>query len=355
LIETQEGHPTRPSILSSGQLDAARLQMPGHGPHWGWFNAIPGIDSSCFAKAPVAFKAAITDRGSISFSLTTKHSLPHAGILSTNSGYTTLNRLLGSSPDLIAVIPLSWVRPLVQRSATALWADTLEQWSDPQDAAPDALAFVAVLNRNHSGRIKAALGKSVSAFVGKGLRVPTILVGIQVRRASDAAGRMNRTLGALNSRYGLALTAQPTRIDEANVMTISDARKSFYGKFEPREQVAYTVQDDWMIIASNAEILGRLLNRSASSSDAPGGGMPVVSDVCAMAWVDLNGCGKTFKEAIAAGQLALMLNESGRSADVRRTLNAATEWIDRLQGFEEAAIAMKSAAGGTSLDLRLGR
>jgi hypothetical protein len=74
-----------------------------------------------------------------------------------------------------------------------------------------------------------------------------------------------------------------------------------------------------------------------------------------MAWVDLNGCGKTFKEAIAAGQLALMLNESGRSADVRRTLNAATEWIDRLQGFEEAAIAMKSAAGGTSLDLRLGR
>ena len=357
LLETADGSPSRPSVLTVGKLADAQALAPTNRPHWGWLQSTLGAEETSFVPALSTFGASIATNGLLDLSFAANQPLPGATPLATQADFATVGDLLGSTPDLVAVLPLAWARPLFLRSTSPLWAEALVQLTETHDTPPDALSFLAVLNREHSGRIRGALGKSIAALVSKGLRVPTLVVGVEVSGADEANARVNRMVDVLNTRYGLDLVVRPLTGDPCPMALIADTRRSFYGKFEADECIAYTVRDHWLIFGSNAATLRGLLNGLPAT---PGNAPQVLwrqrcsSQAPAYAWVNLHDCGRTLKDVLAVTQLALAVNDTQDSAGISSTLASAKAWVDGIQSLNEAAAWMSSTGGVARLDLAVG-
>ena len=355
LLETSDAYPSRPSVLSSGSLMDARTLAPTNRLHWGWFNQRLDRDVNRFSPTMIGFGVTFLADGRIDLSLVGNESLPEAMALSGHSDYARLKDFLGSSPDLITVLPLGWARPLLMQTTSPLWAEAVSELTDTQGAPTNALAFLALLNREHSGRIRAALGKSVAMLVGKGLRVPTLLVGMQLNDQREATARINRMVTVINARYGSSLETRAVTMGEREVTLIAESRNNFYGKFEPSEQIACAVVDKWLILSSNAAILRRLLERGSTKAEDEKGDEHAVAGASAYAWADLNHLGKTMKEVLAVSQLAMMAGNSPNSKDTQSSLETVREWIERAQHLEQVSVSMKSTGAGTQMDVVIGR
>lgn len=355
LLETSDAYPSRPSVLSSGSLMDARTLAPTNRLHWGWFNQRLDRDINRFSPTMIGFGVIFLTDGRIDLSLVGNQSLPDAKALSGHSDYAGLKGFLGASPDLVTVLPLGWTRPLLMQTTSPLWAEAVSELTDTQGSPTNALAFLALLNRDHSGRIRGALGKSVAMLVGKGLRVPTLMVGLQLNDQREASARINRMVAVINARYGSSLEAHTVTMGEREVTLIAESRNNFYGKFEPSEQVACTVVDKWLILSSNAAILRRLLEKDATKAESGTWSEKADPTASAYAWGDLNHLGKTTKEALAVAQLALMAGNSRNSTNTQPILEVAREWVERAQLLKQVSISMKSTATGTQVDVVIGQ
>lgn len=354
LIETGDGHPTRPSVLASGAYASATAIAPTNLALWGWHRpAAPGADTSTFKPGLAAFGIEATRDGRLRLPVVIDQALPHADPFRDRADVKSLASLLGSSPDAIIVLPLGWADSLFPPNPQPLWADPVQRFISPEGAPTNSLAFVALLNREHSGRIRSAFGKSAAMLIGKGLRVPTIVMGLQVRDERDAAIRMKNVIESLNARYGWALTMQATELEGRAVTLVADAGNSFYGKFSPEEQVAFVVLDNWLILASNLSSLKRRLDARVPGAEAPWLTDSPSSHACA--WADLERCGKTLKDALAAAQLATMVSSSGTSTNSRAAWEDARKWIAAAEGLKQLAIAMEAADGVTKASAVIGR
>jgi hypothetical protein len=354
LIETSDGHPTRPSVLTSGDLAHARSFAPTNRLHWGWCSFASGGDATRFAPSRIGFGLIFLPDGRLDLSLIGNQALPAAGTLSSDSGFGKVAAFLGSSPDLITVLPLSWARPVFLQTTAPLWAEAVSQFTDPQETPTNALAFLALLNREHSGRVRGAFGKSVAALVGKGLRVPTLIMGVQVRDEKEAAARMGRIIELLNARYGLGLVPGTLESGGHTLTLISESRKNVYGKFEPTEQVAWAMLDHWLLLASNAATLQRLLAPPPQAGRETWAGHRT-PNASAYAWADLNRCGKTVKEALAVTQLALLAGGSPASTNRDAVLGMTRQWIERAQVLEQATASMRTTGTVSEVDIMIGR
>jgi hypothetical protein len=356
LLETSDAYPSRPSVLSSGTLVDARALAATNRLHWGWFNQMSSIDVNRFSPSLIGFGVTFLPDGRVDLSLVGNQSLPDAKPLSNHPDYARLKGFLGTSPDLVTVLPLAWARPLFMQTTSPLWAEAVNELTDVRGAPTNALAFLALLNRDHSGRIRGALGKSVALLVGKGLRVPTLMVGLQLNDQREASTRINRMVAVINARYGSSLETRAVTIGEREVTLIAESRNNFYGKFEPGEQVACAVVDRWLILSSNASILRRLLERdSTKAGDEKGDDEHAGAEASAYAWADVNRLGKTMKEALAVTQLAMMAGNSPNSKDTQSSLETVREWIERAQHLEQVSVSMKSMGSGTQMDVVIGR
>ena len=354
LLETSDGYPTRPSVATSGILTAARALVPTDRPHWGWCNLPVSDDATRFMPGLVGFSAAFLPTGRLDLELVGNQAIAGGGALASHPDFAKLAAFLGTSPDLVTVMPLAWTRPLLLQSTAPLWAEAVGELIDRQGAPTNALAFLALLNREHSGRVRGALGKSVAALVGKGLRVPTLMVGVQLDNEGEATARVNRMIGQLNARYGWSLETHVEEREGHSLTLIAESRRNFYGKFNPEEQVACVMVDKWLILASNAAILRRLLHRNATPTEEQTWTLGA-ADASALAWADLAHCGKTLKETVAVAQLASMVGDSQNSTNTQTFLETARDWIGRAQHLEQAAVSMRSTGAITKLNVVLGR
>jgi hypothetical protein len=355
LLETSDAYPSRPSVLSSGSLADARTIAPTNRLHWGWINQQSDGDVNRFSPALIGFGVTFLPDGRIDLSLLGNQSLPEARTLSSLPDFLKMNSFLGTSPDLVTILPLAWARPLFMQTTSPLWAEAVSELTDPHGAPTNALAFLALLNRDHSGRIRGALGKSVAMLVGKGLRVPTLMMGLQLNDQREATARINRMVEVINARYGSSLETRAVTMGEREVTLIAESRHNFYGKFEPNEQVACAMVDKWLILSSNAAILRRLLEKDAAKSEGETWSGKVGPEASAYAWGDLNHLGKTTKEALAVAQLAMMVGNSQNSTNTPPSLEAAREWIERAQLLKQVSVSMKSTATGTQVDVVIGQ
>jgi hypothetical protein len=304
----------------------------------------------------------------LSITLLAGQPLPPARTLDEHAAMKSLQAILGSSPELVVVAPLAWIGPLTGSPTLPLWGTALAQLIDTNEAPAGALAFVALLDRKHSGRIRTALGKPLASLAGKGLRVPALVAGLQVKDPARASARVERALGPLNSRYGLNLAlrpdASPVSHDGAAVAVpagrpltlIVDEGPSLYGKFEPDECLACASIDNWLLIGSNAAVLRKLLAHDPASGTAGEGAAwreRFRTNAAACLWMDMNGCGKTFKEALAVAQLAVAAEDTPDTTAIMHDLATARDWISIAQAFKEATVAMTATGSRTRLDVAI--
>jgi len=360
LLETGDRYPSMPSLKTSGQLAKARALLPDDLPaHWGWLALSGATDGDAPAADVLAYTLDLTDRR-IGVHVTAVGSLPGASGPLSSPRLAPVTRLLGDSPDLIAVLPLASVSALLLRTDAPLWLDPVRSILDSNGAPPQALAVVALLNPGHSSRIRGPLGAALGALT-KGLKVPTVVAGFQVTSAADIDTRLDGALDQLNSRYGCSLARVPALGDDGAVTLIQELRSGFYSKFEPDERIACTMSDGWLFFCSNATILRkRLAAREPSTVQTP---VPMAwteaatrTHASAAAWLDLKAAAKSVRDATATASLLAIATggQDDSKTDWRSTLGVWRQAADALQTFEQGSVTVGCSNGLTRLDLVLG-
>lgn len=343
LLEGAESYPHRLTLAMTGRPERARRLLAGSPRHWGWVNVRDDL---------VTFQTALDDNR-LRLDVAGALALPPAPPLASAAGLKKVTDLLGSSSDLVTIVPLSWIHSLAGTDSSALWMNTLRPLFNTNAAPENALAFVALLDRDHSARLRSPFGPTLRSLI-KGVKTPTLLLGMQVADPNEADLRIQRIVAQLNSQYNLNLSTRRLESGERKTMTlIQDGASTFYGKFEPDEQVAYTMIDDWLILASNASTLKKM--RDTTGKDAPAWGAQEGSDQSAIAWINLEGTGKTVKNLANILKLTTLLTSSPQAAGTRATLERIETWSDALRVMNQANASASLSNGILRATVVLGK
>jgi hypothetical protein len=343
LLESAEYYPYRHTVSEAGRPAQVKAMLGGAPHHWGWFEA---------SHTPVAFQLDIKPE-TLSLEMNGAEQFPPALSLKEAAGTGNAMNLIGKTSDLAALLPLNWVSEFIPAEPASLLLKTFRELADNTGAPANALAFVALLDQDHNGRIRGPINKNLRGLI-KGVKAPTLLLGMQIQSDAEADKRINQTLAKLNSQFGMELTSGPFEPESGlRITSILDTRKSFYSAFEPEERVVYVVRDNWLIIASNGAILKRLLTEQNLEGKNDWKLDPVALPA-ASAWANLNGIGQTLKNATGVARLATMLDASNGSQAIRDKLDQAGTAAAVLRELGQANLSVSSAPSGFILKLVIG-
>ena len=331
LLEAAESYPNRMTLAMTGRPAQARTMMPGMHRNWGWFSL--GDDVA-------AYDFSLTD-SHLEINMAGALHLPPAPKLNDRPGMKKATGLLGATSDLVAILPLSWVNTFTRGDSSCLWLNALRQLADTNGTPDHALAFIALLDQNHNTRLRGPFGATLRALI-KGVKTPTLLIGVQVGNKDEAGSRINRILAQLNSQYNMGLVARRAEAGDS-VTLIEESGKNFYSSFEPGERIAYAMLDDWLLLASNASGLEKVMH--ASCEGLPAWGTPAQAEPSGIIWVNLDNIGRTVKTTANVLKLASLLNTTPGMVRARDTL-AQTETIAQVLHAFSQAHATASVSGG---------
>ena len=343
LLESAEKYPYRHTVSDLGKPAIAKKLLEGVPRHSGWVEV---------NHQQIALQLDIQPEA-LSLEMRGQKQFPAGANLQVAAGTSEALRLVGKRSDVALLLPLSWVSALIPDDPSILLLKNIKTLTDASNTPTNALAFVALLDQDHNGRIRGPINKNLRGLI-KGVKAPTLLLGIQVKDDAEADKRINQSLAMLNSQFGLELSAGPYAPDGSLRMTsIQGKRNSFYGTFEPEECVAYTVRDNWLILASNGTILQKLLSQPSASGLNDwklDGGLPPT----AIAWANLNGVGLTLKNAAGVAKLATLLDSSEKSKTLRSQLDQAGIVASVLRELKEAKMTLQAGNNGFRLKLMIG-
>ncbi len=344
LLESAEGYPDRPTIAQSGMPSIARTLLAGSPRHWGWIDNHRNLSAFQFDLNGNRMK----------LDLVGHQSLPAAKPLSELSNLRQITALVGARSDLITLLPLNWIAPLIGEESNTLWMNAIKPLFDPAGAPPDALAYLALLDNDHNGRLRGPMGATLRALI-KGVKTPTLLLGIQVGSQEEADRRIGRIISQLNSQYNSGLTTRPIESENGSRLTLIEEtrKKSFYGSFESGERVGYVMADDWLLLASNSSVLSKLIGAPPSGA-APWGSM-LSDSPTALAWGNLESLAPTVRNIAGVLKLGTLMNSSDDSKGIREILDQAGICANVLGTFGQASASSVSSNGLTRISLTIGK
>jgi hypothetical protein len=355
LVQSFDRQYGRTSIVSDGTLAKATALLPPHPPHWGWIRTPRAILPPRDIRSLLVYGVNTVTPSNLSLSLALNRALPLAPDLADNPGIAPLLQTLGTSPDFTLIMPLIWMQALLHdQQALPLWVNSVLPLVGTNPAS--SLAFISILNHDHSGRIRGPLGNTMAQLT-KGLRVPTLLLGMQVDSEEEVDRRISTTLDQINSRYGSSLLSHPTRTPNGVVTLIEESRKGLYKKFEPDERVAWTYHHGWMFLASNAGVLKRLTGTAPTLGSSPAqvpAYTPWVTQKTpaeASFWVDAVATARLINNAASAATLALMISDSESAQATRQNLETLRGWVEKIQTFRDITATAHATNGVTHMEI----
>lgn len=354
LLETAERFPWRASLATARQPGRASKLLDGtRNAQWGWLNGKPAAGGSG-DSALIAYAINTSNPNELQARLVRDRPLPADAGPIDPAGLDEMRAVLGHSADIVACLPLSWLDPLVLRDNPAPWAEAVRDLTGSRTAAPTSLAFIALLDRGHSGRVRGPFGKTLASLI-KGLRTPALAAGWTAPNPQARKTGLQSALATLNTTYGFALAAQEVEGTAGDLTLIESRGKDLYGKFEPEERIAGAASEGWFVMASHAGVLKRLLAERSSG----GGGVPDWEPLCrnpgtaAFLWADMRAADKTFKEALAATTLAMLGQNQDKEGDAMKTIDTLRKWSEALGSIETLTVRAWSTPSTTSADVRL--
>lgn len=215
---------------------------------------------------------------------------------------------------------------------------------DHTNVLADGRAFIAVLDRGHSGHVY-------------GVRSPSLVAGLQLRNPGQAQQMITESLDALNARYGLGLMPLVQHVPAAQgaaprLMVGMDSVQPSTPRRPPDEWPALTVVDDWLVLAAHREVLTALL---AATNAAPAARMAWVLASQAgdrRLWVDTASLAEVLQGAVALCDLQRYA--TGSASGWRTPLEELRRALESMKPFQHIRVSYVAKDGQVSGDVRLG-
>ena len=257
-----------------------------------------------------------------------------------------LRQLLGDSPSAFVLVPSDSMEGAASAGPGYLKTIVRTLRSGVLENSP---VFAALLNSEHSGRIL-------------GIKVPTIVIGAQVKEGDKALDLVVETLDKLNSHYGWALIPNRTEVDGHPMIVVESTRWGIYDSMKSEERAAFAASDGWLVFSSNMASLKKLMQEQTArgTNDTTGAtwlnGMSV-KPASAYAWFDLAATSKAAKDVIAVATLVTLV--SGQSSgnggiELRKEFGNAKTIADAAGSMKAGSFWLNTAGGETELFFKLG-
>lgn len=256
-----------------------------------------------------------------------------------------LDRLLGDLPIAVTVFRTSLLRPFTEAKVRPLWLHLLGEHIYDQKA--DMMAG-ALLAGDYGGRFK-------------GIKIPALVVAMPVSDADAALAWMAQALDRLNARYRWGLIPHEIPLPNGRVFAVDGTGEGAYAALALEEKAGYAVCGHWLLLASNAGCLTKLVERYDRDEAATGAGsarwnqgLNEVPAPC-YGWIDLARGGKTLRLAVTTYSLKLLMEDPRGSQKSRQRLNEAKAWIDSFAPLETCRFWLRSDGRMMDLNFRVGK
>ncbi len=347
LLDVWEKQPWMPSVTSSGLLKKAQaLRQDSRSSDWGWFVWPAGFG---YSQTPIVFELDHADARELRGQMATAAFLPARNDAENRE---SLMKLLAAAPDALALAPIEAL-PASWRSAPVV----AETFSTLGATGAPRRVWAALLGDAWSGRLRGPMGQALTPFM-RGLKVPTLLVGVQAEDSLAMLNRMPAALDEINRRFGWGLISRAVHLGPFQGLVFEDTRGSLYGRFLVEERVAALATDGWLVLASNFGGLRKLVQPSSPESEPAGhpryAGLLAQPSATGFFWADVSRSGAALRGTMGALSLALMTRQPEETIAMRRRMAVANAWLDGLAVFEEAALRMEGTGAVQRVSFALG-
>ncbi|MFC1499241.1 hypothetical protein ACFLS1_12340 [Verrucomicrobiota bacterium] len=260
--------------------------------------------------------------------------------------HETLRSTLGNAPDALAIMPYEYLSSLLSgnygpKGFVAI-KDLLKQ-----RVTDNSLAFIGFFSGNYSGRL--AVIKDLI-----GMKIPTLMIGVQLNEDPGVLDAINKTIETLNVRYEYSLISQRTK-GYPSLIVLDDAKKNgALNYLAPGSKPALMVENGWLILATSESALKNLLKKDAIPEFKAGNGqiewvkgLLQNNNTYAYAWLDLDSIGRTLKSVVAVWSLS--------DAKIHKHFDSITNCIDALRTAKTGHIRLNTDDFRTELQFRLGK
>lgn len=241
--------------------------------------------------------------------------------------------LLRDTPDVMIVLPAPLLLHLARKlpPSCSLVAEILEcMCSASENASP---AFIALEGGDFSGRIL-------------GLRVPSLILGLRSMSGLQLEKFVGDQLDRLNAKYKLGLIPKP----EARLFVLEGTRRGIYSSLGPDERCAVASSGGWVLLATNAGMLRKLLDEFHNSlSPEKLWWQPQTLPKNAWGHVAVRVAQTTenLANALAVYSLALLLRNSTQDQQAMKTAENIQAWLTRLKGEEILRLSLQTCDDNT--------
>lgn len=314
LQEIAEDQPGARSLATTGRPGQARALLGADPlPPWGWIE---------WGGTMTALRVSFPERG-IVMDTAGKYQLPPLSVSAAGTG--TVIVPARSAADLFALLPTRWLAALLPSEPRQAWAALARDVVAPEAADTNAAFFIALLDQDHCGRLRGPLGATLKAFV-KGVKVPTLVMGMQVRDPGETSSRLTHLLEQVNQQYGMTLAMKHwDKAGAAPLEVVSLTGRGFYGMFDDEERIGTTYRDNWLLAGSHAAILKKLMETPPTPSSTPG--MELPPGTVAVVQANLQGLAKSIKGASGLVKIMTMFNPGPDTEHLRDTLRKMDTWL----------------------------
>ena len=237
-----------------------------------------------------------------------------------------LEQLIGDVPDALVVSPVSNLTTIMEDSMIP------RDWRGLRILAAEAF--------DPAGQAFACLtgGAYSSRFMG--MKIPAVLVGVQLLSPDRATQTIHTLADRLNARYGWGMIPVPLGNSGITALELIKRKKNSF--LQPSLQLLFGVRDRWLIASTSLPALKKALDQSgeedATSWRASAGDRDYLS---AFGWCDLDATGAHVDTVLSVYTLLSSFSSSGSdvariyNADVKlailaiRAMGTLTSWVRR--------------------------
>lgn len=213
------------------------------------------------------------------------------------------------------------------------------------DIQPETDVFAALFGGVGSGRIL-------------GLRVPTIIVGIRVKKPKAVLQMVDTILDDMNAQNAWALIPRRSAEADPPVVVIDSTRGGVYSSMSPGERPALTARGDWLIFASNVARLDHLVPLQEPAGDGaasvwmPPGGLQRAG---AYVWADMYPAGQSIRNILAVSSLGLLARKAPDRAAQLDRLGNVKSLVEAFQTAGTCAVWVAPGEGEFAVHFRVER
>lgn len=254
-----------------------------------------------------------------------------------------LDEVLGDLPQAVVVAQSAMLLPALEGEKSPYW---VRQCAELLRAQKSATVMLAVLGDEYSGRFR-------------GIRVPTLMIGIPVPDVAQAVEWVPAAFDRLNARYRWGLISRELAAGDQRFFVIEGTVSSNSASLTLDERPAYAVVGKWLLFSSNLDALRKVA--AFAGREAAAGGSPAwarsMNEVPAPAygWMDLARGGKNLRLAVTTYALKLLLEDPRGTYRVRQQLNDAKAWIDALMPLQICRFWIRSDGTMMEAKFRMGK